>query len=388
MSRSARAGGRGSPEPAPAAAADRPVRVGLVGCGNISGQYLKACSRFRTLAVEAVADLDPELAEARATEHGVPRTLAPDVLVRDPDIDLVINLTNPSAHASVSLAALNAAKSVYSEKPLATTRDDGRALLAAAERSGVRLGCAPDTFLGGALQTARKLLDDGWIGRPLAATAFVVNHGMEHWHPNPDAFYQPGAGPLFDVGVYYLTALVSLLGPVARVSGAAGRGFRERVVGVGPRLGDRVEVGTPTHVSALLEFAGGQVGTVVASFDVWASELPRLEIYGSEGTLLLPDPNFFGGTVRLRRAGADAWSEVPLSHGYAETSRGLGAADLARALRSGRRQRASGELAYHVLDIMQAALESAERGERVTLASAVERPAPLPLGLADGELDP
>lgn len=372
----------------PPATRAAPVRVGLVGCGNISGQYLQACGRFGMLAIDAVADLDRGLAEARAAEYGVPRTLEPAALVTDPAIDLVINLTFPAAHASVSLAALQAGKSVYSEKPLATRRQDGRALLEAQARSGARLGCAPDTFLGGAWQTARKLLDDGWIGRPLAATAFFVNHGMEHWHPNPDTFFQPGAGPLFDVGVYYLTVLVSLLGPVARVAGAATAGFPERLVGVGPRLGERVPVKTPTHVSALLEFAGGQIGTLVASFDVWASELPRLEIYGTHGTLLLPDPNFFGGTVRVRRAGAEAWSAVPASHGYTETSRGLGAADLAQSLRSGRPARADAMLAYHVLDVMQATLESAERGERVPVESRVDRPAPLPLGLADGELDP
>lgn len=365
-----------------------PLSVGLVGCGNISGQYLEACRRFPMLRVEAVADVNADLAASRAAEHDVPRVLAPEALVADPGIDLVINLTAPAAHAAVSRAALMAGKSVYSEKPLATTREDGRSLLEAQARSGARLGCAPDTFLGGALQTARRLLDDGGIGRPLAATAFVVNHGMEHWHPNPDAFFRPGAGPLFDVGVYYVTALVSLLGPVARVAGAAATGFPERVIGVGPRLGEHVQVGTPSHVSALMEFAGGQVATLVASFDVWASELPRMEIYGTEGTLLLPDPNFFGGTVRLRRAGDDAWSAVPLSHGYVDTARGLGAADLARALLSGGSPRASGQLAYHVLDVMQATLESATRGERIQVESHVDRPAPLPPGLADGELDP
>ncbi len=364
-----------------------PLRVGIVGCGNISGAYLEACRRFRALSVEAVGDLDMGLAEARAAEFSVPRALEPEALVLDPDLDLVINLTVPTAHAAISLSALEAGKNVYSEKPLATDRDDGARLLAAAGAHGVRLGAAPDTFLGGGLQTCRKLIDDGWIGRPLAATAFMVNHGMEHWHPNPDFFFQPGAGPLFDVGVYYVTALVSLLGPVARVAGSASTGSTHRTIGVGPRLGETIRVGTPTHVSALLEFANGALGTLVASFDVWASELPRLEIYGTEGTLALPDPNTFGGPVRIRRGRAEAWSELPLTHGYAANNRGLGAADMAHAARSGRPHRASGEMAYHVLDIMQGTLESAERGERVTLRSRCERPAALPLGLVEGVLD-
>ncbi len=379
--------GAGSARPAPEAAARSPLQVGIVGCGNISAQYLEACQRFRLLRVEAVADLDADLARSRADAFGVPRALEPEALIADSGIELVVNLTVPSAHAAVSLAALQSGKAVYSEKPLATTRTDGARLLAEASERGLRLGGAPDTFLGGALQTARKLIDDGWIGRPLAATAFVVSHGMEHWHPNPAFFYQPGAGPLLDVGVYYVTALVTLLGPVARVAAASATGFSERAFLTGPHRGATFEVTTPTHVTALLELAGGPVATLVASFDVWGSELPRLEIYGTEGTLALPDPNLFGGAVRLRRADAETFTEVPLSHGFARTGRGLGAADLAHALRSGRPHRASAELAYHVLDTMQAALESAEQGRRIDVESRCERPAPLPLGLPEDALD-
>ena len=378
------------PAPMPANAPNggpAPVGVGIVGCGNISAQYLETCRRFPALRLEAVADLDDELARRVAREHQVPRTLAPEALAADPAVDLVVNLTVPGAHASVTLAALEAGKAVYSEKPLATRREDGARLLEAARAHGARLGCAPDTFLGAAGQTARKLLDDGWIGRPLAATAFVANHGMEHWHPNPAFFFQPGAGPLFDIGVYYLTSLVALLGPVARVAGSGATGFPERTYGVGPRRGQRFGVGTPSHVSALLEFERGPVATVLASFDVWANELPRIEIYGTEGTLSLPDPNFFGGPVRLQRAGDGAFREVPHSHGFEETRRGLGAADLAHALRSGRPHRASGELAYHVLDVMEGVLESAEQGRRIDLGSRCERPAPLPLGLPEDALD-
>ncbi len=379
--------GDSDPRHTAAVGAAAPVRVGIVGCGNISSQYLEACRRFRLLKVEAVADLDADLARNRAAEFDVPRVLEPEALVENPAVDLVVNLTVPSAHAAVSLAALRSGKAVYSEKPLATTRADGAYLLSVARERGVRLGGAPDTFLGAALQTGRKLIDDGWIGRPLGATAFVVSHGMEHWHPNPGFFYQPGAGPLFDVGVYYVTALVALLGPVARVAGAGTTGSRVRPFLTGPRRGETFPVTTPTHVAALLEFAAGPVASLVASFDVWGSELPRLEIYGTEGTLSLPDPNFFGGVVRLLRAGAEAFTELPLSHGFARTARGLGAADLAHAFRSGRPHRAGAELAYHVLDTMQATLESAEQGRRIDLESSCERPAPLPLGLPEDALD-
>ena len=364
-----------------------PLNVGLIGCGNISSAYLKACGLFRALRVTAVSDLDRELASARAAEFGVPKALSVPNLLGDPEVDMVINLTNPGAHAEVSLAALGAGKHVYSEKPLATTREDGRRVVEAAEGAGLGLGCAPDTFLGGGLQTSRKLLDDGWIGRPVAATAFMVNHGLEHWHPNPAPFYAPGAGPLFDVGVYYVTALVNFLGPVKRVTSAAATTFLERTIANGPRSGEKVPVTTPTHVTGLLEFEGGALCTLVTSFDVWASELPRLEIYGAEGTLSVPDPNTFGGPVRLRRMGAESWSEPPLTHPYTGNTRGLGAADLSHALQSGRAPRASGELAFHVLDTMQTLLEASDAGTWLDVKSRCERPAPLPLGLPVGLLD-
>lgn len=364
-----------------------PLNVGLVGCGNISSAYLKACRLFQALRVVAVSDLDMSLARTRAEEFEVERALEVGNLLTQPDIDIVINLTNPSAHAEVTLAALAAGRAVYSEKPLAITREDGRKLLEAAQTAGCELGCAPDTFLGGGLQTCRKLLDDGWIGRPVAATAFMVNHGMEHWHPNPAPFYAPGAGPLFDVGVYYLTALVNLLGPFKRVASSALTTFPERTISNGPRSGETVSVTTPTHISGLLEFVSGATCSLVTSFDVWASELPRLEIYGTEGSLSVPDPNTFGGPVRLKRMGAEGWSELPLSHPYTGNTRGLGAADLAHAIRSGRAPRAGGELAFHVLDTMQTLLEAAEGGGWLEIESRCECPAPLPLGLPLGLLD-
>jgi predicted dehydrogenase len=285
------------------------------------------------------------------------------------------------------MAAVRAGKSVWNEKPLAVERDEAKRLLAEAKKKGVRVGCAPDTFLGAAHQTCRKLIDDGWIGKPVAATAFMMGHGPEGWHPNPEFFYKKGGGPMFDMGPYYLTALVALLGPASRVTASAKIGMPERVIGNGPKRGTGIEVEVPTHVAGVVDFADGAVATIIMSFDVWASQLPCIEIYGTEGTLSVPDPNFPGGTPRLKRADAKDWADVPLSHPYAELARSTGVADMAHALRSGRPHRASGELAYHVLDLMHCFHEASESGRHVKVESTCERPLPFPLGLREGVLD-
>jgi predicted dehydrogenase len=352
------------------------VKVGIIGCGNISGVYLKNCPAFG-LPVVAVADIDLARARARATEYEVPRACRPEELLADPAIDLVINLTIPAAHGTVALAALQAGKSVYNEKPLAITREEAQQMLDLADARGLLVGCAPDTFLGAGLQTCRRLIDEGAIGEPVAATAFMAGRGPESWHPDPEFFYKVGGGPLFDLGPYYITALVSLLGPVARVAGSARISFAERLITSKPKYGTRIAVETPTHIAGVLDFATGPIATMIMSFDVWAAELPRIEIYGSEGTLSVPDPNTFGGPVRLFRPGARAWEEVPLIAGHSDNSRGLGVADMARALREGGSYRASGRLAYHVLDVMHALLETAAEGRRLDIASTVERPEPL-----------
>jgi predicted dehydrogenase len=261
-------------------------------------------------------------------------------------------------------------------------------MLDLAAARGLRVGCAPDTFLGGGLQTCRKLIDDGWIGQPVAASAFFVSHGPERWHPDPVFFFQPGAGPMFDMGPYYLTTLINLLGPIQSISASARASFAERLILSQPRYGQTITVNTPTHVAGTLDFASGAIATMITSFDVWASDLPRIEIYGTEGTLNVPDPNTFHGPVRVRRAGATEWGEIPLTHGYSENSRGLGVADLATALVSGRPHRASGDLAFHVLDAMHAFLDSAREGRRIDLTSSCDRPAALPLNLLPGRLDP
>lgn len=365
----------------------KPVKTGIIGCGNISGIYLQNGKILEAFDIVAVADIEMARAYARAEEYEIARACTPEELLADPEIEIVINLTIPAAHGEVGLAAVKAGKSVYNEKPLSVTRAEAQELLTTAKQQGVLVGCAPDTFLGAGLQTCRKLIDEGWIGRPVAATAFMLSHGPESWHPNPTFFYQPGAGPMFDMGPYYLTALVSLLGPVKRVTSSAQVSFPQRTITNQYNYGDKIDVNTPTHIAGVMDFAGGAVGTIVTSFDVWSHNVPRIEIYGSEGTLSVPDPNTFGGPVRVRRYDSDEWRDMPLSHGFSKNSRGLGVAEIAYALRSGRKHRASGELAYHVLDLMHAFHDASREGKHITIASTCERPNALPMGLSDRALD-
>lgn len=362
-----------------------PVPVGIIGCGFISGIYLETCRRMRVLEPVACADLVMGRAEVAAREHGL-RACTVEELLANPRIELVINLTVPKAHAEVDLAAIAAGKSVYQEKPLAVTRADGRRVLDAARERGVLVGSAPDTFLGAGAQTCRKLIDAGAIGKPVAATAFLLCAGHESWHPDPEFYYQVGGGPMLDMGPYYLTALVNLLGPIRRVTGSARISFPQRTITSQKKRGRKIPVETPTHLAAVMDFACGAVVTVVMSFDTQKHTLPRIEIYGSEGTLSVPDPDRFGGPVRIGRRRQE-WEDVELTHGYAANSRGVGAADLAMALRGRRGHRASGELSYHVLDAILAVAEASSSGRHVELGSICERPAPLPTGLADGELD-
>ena len=368
--------------------AERKTRLGIVGCGNISGIYMQNAQQlFEAIEVVACADIIPERSAARAEEFGVPRVCTAEELVADPDVDIVVNLTTPATHVPVQMAAIDACKHVYTEKPQATTREDGARVVAAAREAGVRVGCAPDTFLGAGIQTCRKLIDEGRIGRPVAAIAFMMNHGHESWHPDPDFYYQPGGGPMFDMGPYYLTALVNLIGPVRRVTSSTQISFPERTIGSEPHRGEIIRVNTPTHIAGSIDFECGAVGTIITSFDVYAARVPRIQVFGSEGTLTVPDPNGFGGPVGLWRPDAEDWQDVPLTHTYDENSRGLGVADMAAAIRSGRAHRANGDLAFHVLDVMQAFLEASETGRHVEIESTCERPAPLPTGLRPGTLD-
>jgi predicted dehydrogenase len=358
------------------------TRVGVIGCGNISGIYLEAGTRFSNLSIIACADIDLERAKAQADKHGIPRAVLPDELLAMDDVELVVNLTIPAVHAEVAQAALLAGKHVYNEKPLAIDLSEARGLLELAHQKNLRVGCAPDTFLGAALQTCRKLMDDGAIGVPVAATAWMHSRGPDLWHPNPAFFYQPGAGPLFDMGPYYITALVSLLGPIARVSSAARASFAERTA----KSGEKIPVNTPTHVASALEFQDGPIATLVTSFDVRPREHAHLEIHGSEGTLICTDPNHFGGVIRVQGPDQDA-VEVALTHGYAENSRGLGVSEMVYAMYAGREHRASGALAFHALEVMHASLESARDGRRVDVSSRPARPTALPAGFDEHTLE-
>ncbi|GGK39776.1 Gfo/Idh/MocA family protein [Salinarimonas ramus] len=365
------------------------LRAGVLGCGNISDTYLSRARTFEGLEIVACADTDAGRAAAQAERYGV-RGTAPDALLADPEVDIVINLTPPRAHATVGAAAIAAGKHLYSEKPLGVSLEEGRALATAARAAGVRLGCAPDTFLGGGHQLARKLVDEGAIGRPISGAIWFATRGMEHWHPDPAFFFQAGGGPILDIGAYYVTALVNLIGPVKRVMAIGTRGFAERLVtSEGPKRGTRLPVEVDTLVVGALEFACGAVVPLTATWDVFAETTFRLELYGSEGTMLLPDPNFFGGATRLSRGGAPFERVEPSAMAYARpnrrTGRGedvadyriLGVVDLARAIAEGRPHRCSGDLALHVLEVLCAFDRSAREGRHVAIETPCERPAAL-----------
>ena len=362
------------------------VGIGVIGCGNISPAYLKAAKTFPILDIRALADANPEAAAERGAEFGIP-AVSVDALLADPAIDIVVNLTIPKVHVEVGLAAVRAGKHVHSEKPLGITTADARRLLDAATERGVRVGCAPDTFLGGAHQTCRALVDEGAIGQPVGGTAFFLCPGHERWHPNPDFYYLEGGGPMLDMGPYYITDLVNLLGPVARVAGMTSRLRDTRTITSEPRAGERIPVETATHVAGTLQFHSGAVVSIAMSFDVAKHKHRPIELYGTEASLLVPDPNFFGGEIE-RAVPGEEWEEVATRHPYADGNyRSIGVADMAHAIRAGRPHRASGDLAYHVLEVMEAFGRSSEAGAFIDIASRPERPAPLPADLAAGELD-
>ncbi|MCC7493187.1 MAG: Gfo/Idh/MocA family oxidoreductase [Fimbriimonadaceae bacterium] len=365
------------------------VKVGVVGCGKISPAYLGMAKNFDVVEIVACADLDRTVAEQRAAEFGVPRVLGVDELIADPEVEVVLNLTVPKAHAPLAKAALEAGKHTYAEKPYGVNLAEGRAVLDLAAAKGLRTACAPDTFLGAGIQTARQVIDSGQIGRPLAFTAFNMGRGHESWHPSPEFYYEVGGGPMFDMGPYYLTALLNLLGPVRRLTGLASIAIPVRTITSEPKRGKQVTVETPDHVIGGLEFANGCTGSIITTFatmhPVYDGRQP-ITIYGEEGTLRVPDPNGFDGPVSLRRAGQDEWQEVPHNFvtGY---GRSVGLADLAYALRSGRPHRCNGEQACGVLELMQGFLEASTSGQAVLPQIAYQRPAPMPAELPFGTLD-
>jgi predicted dehydrogenase len=361
--------------------------VGVVGCGAISDIYFTNGRKFESLEMATCCDLDASKATGQAGKHAIARTCSVDDMFADPDIDIILNLTVPNAHAEVALRALESGKSTYGEKPLAVKLEDGQRIVQLAAEKNLRVGSAPDTFLGAAHQTARRAIDEGMIGQPIAANCFMLGHGVETWHPNPEFYYKPGGGPMFDMGPYYLTALVNMMGPVRRVTGSAAINHPRRTITSKPHFGKVIDVEVPTHVVAVLDFWSGAIGTLITSFDVLATALPNIEVYGTEATMSVPDPNCFGGDVKIRRWRAENWEPVPNEHKFAENSRGVGLADMAAAMQSGREHRANGQLALHVLEIMHAVHTASTEGRHVEISTRPERPAALNGQLPEWKLD-
>ncbi|MBB6479947.1 Gfo/Idh/MocA family protein [Spirochaeta isovalerica] len=366
---------------------NRKTGIGIVGCGNISDIYFSNLTNmFPGVEIRGCSDLDAGKAAAKKKKYNVPVYSTEELVKRD-DIDIILNLTTPPYHGTIDKLALENGKHVYSEKPFASDREEAAEVLALAENKGLRVGCAPDTFLGSAFQTCRKLIDEGEIGKPLSVFASMNCHGHESWHPAPDFYYKKGGGPMLDMGPYYLTALVSLLGPVKSVQAVTSCGFEQRVCSAANTKGKKIDVEVPTHYQGLMTFENGAAGSVIMSFDTWKSELPRIEIHGTEGSLLIPDPNGFDGPVKLFRKDSLKTAKVSTRNfPYKMNSRGVGLADMADAIAADRPHRASGDMAFHVLDVMLAFEEAGETGTSVQIKSSMKQPEPFQAGLKKGEL--
>lgn len=367
--------------------------IGFIGTGNISSAYLRAITGhenmagFPVLDIKGLADMRPEASEARASEFGLV-SMSIDEMLASPEIQLIVNLTIPRAHVDVGLRALAAGKHVYSEKPLGITYAEGRKLLDAANKAGLRIGSAPDTFLGGSHQQARAVVDSGALGQLVGGTAFMQCPGHESWHPDPAFYYDIGGGPVLDMGPYYITDLVNLLGPVARVSAMGSRLRLQRPVTSEPKKGEIMDVKIDTHVTASLGFANGAIVQVAMSFDVAAHKHVPLELYGTDASLIVPDPNFFGGDVEIRKRGRDeVWTSVPVDQPYADGNyRSLGVADMATGILENRPHRANGDLALHVLEVMEAFEVASREGRTVDIKTPVQRPEPLATSLKSGRI--
>lgn len=356
------------------------LKIGIIGCGYISSIYMENIPAFNHLSLSACADLDLRRAQSQARKYGIPKACTVAELLADPEIGLVINLTLPKVHAEICLQVLEAGKHVYVEKPLAISLSDAKHVLEKAREKGLVVGSAPDTFLGAGIQSALHLIESGQIGVPIGASAFMINRGHEHWHPNPAFYYEKGGGPMFDMGPYYLTALIALLGPIKRLAGSARISYPERTVLSEPNAGEKISVSTETHISGTIDFAAGAIATITTSFDAFGgSSLPPIEIYGSEGTLLVPDPNTFGGPVRLRKKGEEEFTDIPLLTDLQENGRGIGVAEMAHAIMHGRTHRANGDLAYHVLEAMHGFHISSQTGIYHQMESTCTQPEPFPV---------
>lgn len=364
----------------------KPLKVGIIGVGNVLAQYLEKAGLHDEFEVVAVADLNLDSARAEAARYGIAKACDTDALLADPDIDVVVNFTPPAFHAELSLKALAAGKHVFTEKPFATNLEDARKIIDAASAAGLQVGCAPATFLGGGMQTSRKLIDDGWIGRPVAAMATFTCRGYEHWHPNIDPFYKRGAGPMLDIGPYLISNLINFFGPARRVSASAQRSSETRPR---PGGGPDIEIDVATHIAGTIDFECGVIATVITSWDVWNASLPFIEIYGTKGVLDTPHTDLYTGEPTFRRGderdlsdnwypphGGD-WKDIAMTHS-GEAGRAIGLAEFADSIRAGRRSRTDMEIAYHGLEIMLAFEESSNTGRHVEIESRCERPAALP----------
>lgn len=390
----------------------RKVKVGIIGCGVICQTYLRNLTQiFEMIEVEAVADMFIEKAKQVAEQFNVPKAYSVDELLADKEVEIVVNLTIPIAHKEINMKALNAGKHVYCEKPLALNLEDAKETIDLANEKGLLLGCAPDTFLGAGLQTCRKIIEEGWIGTPIGATANLVSRGHETWHPAPEFYYKKGAGPMLDMGPYYITALVSLLGPIDKVSCFAKKTFDKRIITSQPLRGKEIEVDVLTHYAGLMEFKNGVIANINVSFDVWLSNLPCIEIFGTEGTLVVPDPNMFGGPVKLLRGNSmvdsiegldvgeavekihseamfDFFKDMPLAYNKTgDNMRGMGLLDMAYSIVEGREHRTNTELVYHVMEALSSFDISAKEGTTYKMTTTCEQPKPIPTGLQIGSLD-
>lgn len=355
------------------------INIGIIGCGNISSTYFKNIPKFKHLSLVACADLDVERARIQADKFGVSKAYIVQEILADPEIDLIINLTIPAVHAKVCIQVLEAGKHVYVEKPLAVTREEAQEILDVANKHNLLVGNAPDTFLGGGIQTALDLIQNEEIGTPIGASAFMIGRGHENWHPDPAFYYKQGGGPMFDMGPYYLTALITLLGPINRISGSVRASYPDRTILSEPKAGEKVTVDIPTHIAGTIDFASGAIGSITTSFDAFGgSSLPPIEIYGSKGTILVPDPNTFGGSVQLRKVDETDFVDIPLTHQFTDDARGVGVADMAASLIKNRTHRANGQLGFHVLEAMHGFHDASDSGKYYEMTSTCETPSPFP----------
>lgn len=375
---------------------NKKIKVGLVGCGVISDIYIENSKKFLSYEIIACADIIRSKAEEKAKKYNIQKVCTVDELMQDKEIEVVLNLTIPQAHAEISLKALNAKKHVYCEKPLAVNLSDGKKIVDLAKKNNLRVGCAPDTFLGGRNQMCKKIIDEGWLGKIIGGSVSMLCPGHEIWHPGPAFYYKEGAGPLFDMAPYYITALISLMGPVLSLSGSVSKTYEKRVIKSEPLRGTEMEVEVPTHIAAILNFKNGAIINCTFSFDVWDTKSPRMEIYGSEGTLCIDDadpydgPNSFGGPIKFRtkyesdwldfpsiiprKPQATEWPRIPTLFSYNGNSRGIGLADMASSIMNNSNHRANGDMAYHALEIMQGIFESAQTGKDYFIKSTFDVP--------------